>query len=60
MRLLYRRGRLEPFGHTFHAYLPGGASMSGDKTKIAAACSIYPQVLSIEWPLQCLCPLKAG
>ena len=58
MRLLYRRGRLEPFGHKFHAYLTGGASTSGDITKVATACSIYPKVLSLEWPLPCLSPLN--
>ena len=58
MRLLYRRGRLESFRHKFHAHLTGGANTLGDRTKVATTCSIYPQVLSMEWPLQCLCPLN--
>ena len=35
------------------------ASTSEDITKVATTCSIYPQVLSIEW-IPCLCPLNGN
>ena len=50
---------MSPFDINSMHILQVGPSTSADITKIAAACSIYPQVLSIEWLLQFLCPLIA-